>query len=94
MEAVDADEEPQVVEEIEPEYPEEARAEGKTATVILRLLILKDGSVSEVHVISGPELFHNAAVKAVQRYTFEPGIHEDAPRDMWLDISIYFEPPE
>ena len=94
MEAVDADEEPQIVEEIEPEYPEEARAEGKTATVLLRLLILKDGSVSDVHVTSGPELFHHAAVKAVQRYTFEPGIHEDAPRDMWLDLSIYFEPPE
>ena len=94
MEAVDADEEPQIVEEIEPEYPEEARAEGKTATVILRLLILKDGSISEVHVTSGPKLFHHAAVKAVQRYTFEPGRHEDAPRDMWLDLSIYFEPPE
>ena len=94
MEAVDADEEPQIIEEIEPEYPEEARAEGKPATVILRLLVLKDGRVGEVHVISGPELFHNAAVEAVKQYTFEPGIHEDAPRDMWTDISIYFEPPE
>ena len=94
MEAVDADEEPQVIDEIEPEYPEEARADGKPATVILRLLVLKDGSVGEVHVASGPELFHNAAVEAVKQYTFEPGIHEDAPRDMWIDIAIYFEPPE
>ena len=94
MEAVDADEEPQVIEEIEPEYPEEARADGKPATVLLRLLILKNGSVGEVHVTSGPELFHSAAVEAAKQYTFEPGIHEDAPRDMWLDLSIYFEPPE
>ncbi|MYK53530.1 MAG: TonB family protein, partial [Gemmatimonadetes bacterium] len=94
MEAVDADEEPQVIEEIEPEYPEEARAEGKPAMVFLRLLILKNGSVGEVHVISGPELFHSAAVEAAKQYTFEPGIHEDAPRDMWTDIAIHFEPPE
>ena len=94
MEAVDADEEPQIIEEIEPEYPEEARAEGKPATVFLRLLILKNGSVGEVHVTSGPELFHNAAMEAAKQYTFEPGIHEDAPRDMWIDITIYFESPE
>lgn len=94
MEAVDADEEPQIIEEIEPEYPEEARAEGKPVTVFLRLLILKNGSVGEVHVTSGPELFHSAAVEAAKQYTFEPGIHEDAPRDMWIDLSIYFEPPE
>ena len=94
MEAVDADEEPQVIEEVEPEYPEEARAEGKPVTVLLRVLILKNGSVGEVHVTSGPELFHSAAVEAAKQYTFEPGIHEDTPRDMWIDISIYFEPPE
>lgn len=94
MEAVDADEEPQIIEEIEPEYPEEARAEGKPVTVFLRLLILKNGNVGEVHVTSGPELFHSAAVEAAKQYTFEPGIHEDAPRDMWIDLSIYFEPPE
>ena len=94
MEAVDADEEPQVIEEIEPEYPEEARSDGKPATVLLRVLILKNGSVGEVHVTSGPELFHHAAVEAVEQYTFEPGIHEDTPRDMWIDLSIYFEPPE
>ncbi len=94
MEAVDADEEPQIIEETEPEYPEEARAEGKPVTVFLRLLILKNGNVGEVHVTSGPELFHSAAMEAAKQYTFEPGIHEDAPRDMWIDLSIYFEPPE
>ncbi len=94
MEAVDADEEPQILEEIEPEYPEEVRAEGKPVTVFLRLLILKNGNVGEVHVTSGPELFHSAAMEAAKQYTFEPGIHEDAPRDMWIDLSIYFEPPE
>ena len=94
MEAVDADEEPQIIEEIEPEYPEEARDSGKSATVLLRLLILKNGSAGEVHVTSGPQLFHSAAVEAVKQYTFEPGIHEGTPRDMWINLSIYFEPPE
>ncbi len=94
MEATDADQEPQVIEEIEPEYPEAAKADGKPAMVMLRLLILKDGSVDKVQVISGPELFHRAAVKTATQYVFEPGIHEDAPRDMWHDIPIYFEPPE
>ena len=94
MEATDADQEPQLIDEIEPEYPEAARAEGKSATVMLRLLVSKDGSVSKAEVLSGPELFHSAAIKVATQYEFEPGIHEDVPRDMWHDISIHFEPPE
>ena len=94
MEATDADQEPQLIDEIEPEYPEAARAEGKSATVMLRLLVSKDGNVSKAEVLSGPELFHSAAIEVATQYKFEPGIHEDVPRDMWHDISIHFEPPE
>ena len=94
MEATDADQEPQLIDEIEPEYPKAARAEGKPAMVMLRLLVSKDGNVGKVQVLSGPELFHSAAIEVATQYKFEPGIHEDVPRDMWHDISIYFEPPE
>ena len=94
MEATDADQEPQLIDEIEPEYPEAAKADGKPAVVMLRLLVSKDGRVDKVQVLSGPELFHSAAIAVATQYEFEPGIHEDVPRDMWHDISIYFEPPE
>ncbi len=94
MEATDADQEPQLIDEIEPEYPEAAKADGKPAVVMLRLLVSKDGRVGKVEVLSGPELFHSAAIKTATQYEFEPGVHEDVPRDMWHDISIYFEPPE
>ena len=94
MEATDADQEPQLIDEIEPEYPEAAKADGKPAVVMLRLLVSKDGRVGKVEVLSGPELFHSAAIAVATQYEFEPGVHEDVPRDMWHDISIYFEPPE
>ena len=94
MYAVDADQEPQLINELEPDYPEAARTEGKPGTVMLRLLVLKNGTVAKADVLSGPQVFHKAAIKAAIEYQFEPGMHEDKPRDMWFEISIAFEPPE
>ena len=94
MYAVDADQEPQLIDELEPDYPEAAREEGKPALIMVRLLVLKDGSVAKVDVLSGPDLFHSAAVDVAKKYIFEPGMHEDSLRDMWLDMSIFFELPE
>ena len=94
MYAADADAAPQLMDEIEPVYPQAAKKDGRPTVIMVRLLVLKDGSVAKVDVLSGPELFHSAAVDVAKKYTFEPGMHEDSLRDMWLDMSILFEPPE
>ena len=36
-----------------PDYPQEARAAGKTAEVILKVIVLADGSVADVQVMRG-----------------------------------------
>jgi len=55
-----------------PLYPPEAKAQKKQGTVILHAIIGKDGSVRDVTVISGPELFREAAVRAVQQWKYKP----------------------
>src|SRR5262249_34180359 len=40
-----------------PTYPQEARASGRTGTVILKIVILADGTVANVQVLRGDEPF-------------------------------------
>ncbi|MDX6766228.1 MAG: TonB family protein [Candidatus Methylacidiphilales bacterium] len=57
-----------------PPYPEQARRQRQEGVVLLRLSITADGSVQEVSVqrSSGHPLLDRAAMKAAQRYRFQP----------------------
>jgi protein TonB len=55
-----------------PLYPPEAKAERKQGTVILHAIIGRDGSIRDLKVISGPEMFRDAAVRAVQQWKYKP----------------------
>src|SRR5262249_10460882 len=55
-----------------PAYPQEARAGGRTGTVVLKVVILADGSVANVQVMRGEEPFVSAALAAVKRWRYEP----------------------
>lgn len=94
MQAEEVDQPPELIQEATPVYPGDARAEGRPATVVVRVLVLKDGRVGQVEVITGPEPFHNAAIQAARNHHFTPGSHAGQPRDVWTELSIFFEPPE
>jgi protein TonB len=55
-----------------PPYPQEAKASGKTGTVILKVIVRADGSVADVQVMRGDEPFASAAVAAVKAWKYEP----------------------
>src|SRR5262249_53578138 len=55
-----------------PPYPQEAKAAGKTGTVVLKVVILADGSVAQVQVVRGEEPFVSAAVTAVKSWKYAP----------------------
>jgi protein TonB len=55
-----------------PDYPQTARAEGKTGTVVLKVTILASGVVADVQVMRGEEPFVSAAVAAVKKWKYEP----------------------
>ena len=94
MEADEVDQPPELINEVRPVYPGVARAEGRPATVVVRLLVLKDGRVGQVEVITGPDLFHGAAIQAARNYQFKPGSHAGQPRDVWTELTILFDPTE
>jgi protein TonB len=55
--------------------PEEAIAQEISGTVIVQFIVDKEGNVSDVHAISGPEVFRQEAVRVIRRSgKWEPAI--------------------
>src|SRR5262249_33845178 len=74
-----------------PAYPQEARATGKTGTVILKVVILADGRVADVQVMRGDEPFVSAALAAVKTWKYEPARYKGQPISVYRIIQIPFK---
>jgi TonB family protein len=74
-----------------PPYPQEARAAGKTGVVVLKVVILADGSVADVQVMRGDEPFVSSAVKAVKGWKYQPARYKGQPITVYRIIQIPFK---
>ena len=74
-----------------PSYPQEARASGKTGTVVLKVVILADGSVADVQVMRGDEPFVSAAIAAVKTWKYQPARHQGQPITVYRVVQIPFK---
>ena len=88
----EVDEKPHPVKIIGPEYPEEARRGKIEGDLLLKIIVNVDGSVSEVAVLKGPEIFHKAASDAVLQWRFRPAVHEGRVVPVSLLSPIRFSP--
>ena len=57
---------------VQPGYPMLARQMRVQGSVILQALIGRDGSIQDLHVLSGPAILANAAQDAVRQWRFKP----------------------
>jgi TonB family protein len=71
---------PKLLHFVDAEYPKEARAQGLSADVLLRLRVEADGSVSEADVVEPQgHGFDEAAVAAARQFVFEPARRDGKP---------------
>jgi TonB family protein len=85
---------PTVVKHPQPRYPDAARRIGRTAVVVLRLLIDEQGTVAEIQQ-SGTKAgmgLDRAAFEAAEKTTWQPAMVDDVPVKMWVDLRIEFKP--
>lgn len=77
-----------------PIYPEQARLDGIEGTVVLDVEILANGSIREIRVLRsvqpGPGGIDEAAIKAVRRVRFQPGIAYDRTCNTTLIVPVKF----
>ena len=92
-EFVAVEQNPVVVKKVTPVYPELAQQTGLEATVVVRILVYKDGSVKDVIVVrpSGTKVgFEESAIEAVKQWVFKPAIQNQKPVSVWMNYPIKF----
>jgi protein TonB len=84
------DEAPAVVTQAMPAYPDLAREAGVDGTVMLRVLVGKDGRVKDVHVDRSVALLDEAAVAAARQWVFTPALSNGHPVMVWVAVPVRF----
>jgi protein TonB len=77
-----------------PDYPSLAKRRGYEGTVMLRLLVSKDGRVVEAEVLqsSGYSILDRNAVDFIQRkWRFTPALKDGHTVDMWVELPVQYE---
>ena len=97
--------EPPVVQEIEqeamplyqinppPKYPGIARKRGYQGTVVLEVMVDRNGKVGDLRVFmsSGYSILDKAAMNSVKGWSFKPGMRGDEKVEMWVRVPIRFQ---
>lgn len=83
--------EQRVLHKVEPPYPPEAKKSKVQGLVVLQAVIGADGSVTEVHPISGPEVLGMAASDAVRWWRFQPYQLDGHPVAVQTTIEVEFQ---
>jgi periplasmic protein TonB len=73
-----------------PVYPPIARAAHVSGAVVLHAIISKTGQISNLTVISGPEMLRAAAVDAVQNWRYKPYLLNGDPTEVDTQITVNF----
>jgi TonB family protein len=75
---------------VPPVYPPIAIATNLQGTVVLDVMIARDGSVAEATYVSGPVLLVHAAIAAVKQWRYERTLLNGQPLEVETTVSVSF----
>jgi len=87
---VSADAAEVVSQPVKPSYPLLARQMKVQGSVILQALISRDGTIQDLHVLSGPPILASAAQEAVRQWRFKPHYMGSEPIETQAKITVNF----
>jgi protein TonB len=91
-EFVDVDEEPSLINNVKPKYPEIAYANRIEGKVTVGMLVGTDGKVLATKVVNSTnDIFNDEAVAAVKQWVFKPAIQNKKPVKFWYNAPIVFK---
>lgn len=79
-----------LIHRVDPVYPPIAKAAHVAGTVVLHVIIGKDGTVQEVQVVSGPPLLIRAATDAVRQWSYKPTLLNGKPVEVDTTVTVIF----
>jgi TonB family protein len=77
----------------QPVYPDAAKASGQRGSVVLQVLIGRDGAVQDVKFLQGSLVFAQAAIDAVRQWQFKPYTLNGRAVSVQSTITLNFKPP-
>ena len=83
---------PVLIRRVDPRYPLHLTRAGVSATVIVRCVIGKDGSVREPQVIVPASMapFNTAVLDVLPQWRYKPATHNGKPVDSYLNLTVTF----
>ena len=82
---------PQVASKVDPQPPEEARIANLTGTVRISAIVGEDGEPRSVRAVTSAGLgLDEAAIAAVSKWHFKPGLKDGMPVPVSVDIEVHF----
>lgn len=78
---------------VDPVYPAAAKASGQRGSVVLQVLVGRDGAVQDVKFLQGSLMFARAAIDAVRQWRFKPYSMNGRAISVQSEITLNFKPP-
>jgi len=82
-----------ILKKVAPRYPAQALQMRLEGSVQMQATVAKDGSISNVKVLSGDALLARSAVEAVKQWKYKPYYLDGEPVDIQTQITINFKLP-
>jgi TonB family protein len=79
-----------LITQVRPNYPPEAKQAGIQGTVQLQAVLGKDGKVQDIKVLSGEPVLAAAALDAVRQWVYRPTLLNGEPVEVKTTIDINF----
>jgi protein TonB len=79
-----------LIHKVQPQYPPLARQARIQGSVILQALIGKDGTIQNLHVVSGHPMLTNSALEAVKEWRYKPYFLNGEPVEVETTINVNF----
>ena len=82
---------PKLLHEVKAQYTEEARRQGITGDVLMEVVVRRDGTVGEAHVLKGLGYgLEQRAIDAVRQWRFAPAQRKGAAVDVLVQVAVEF----
>jgi TonB family protein len=78
---------------VDPAYPVAAKATGQRGSVVLQVVIGRDGAVQDVKFLQGSLMFARASIDAVRQWRFKPYSMNGRAVSVQSMITLNFKPP-
>jgi protein TonB len=80
-----------ILQRVEPQYPQIAKAARIQGQVVLTAIISKGGEIENLVLVSGHPMLVPAAIKAVQQWRYRPYLLDGEPVEVETTITVVFE---